>query len=429
MHAGFSMLETGSVRHKNAVNILFKNIATISIAGIVFWLIGYGFAYGKGNFGSKCYSFIGTGEFALSYIKAGSESMFHFWFFQFAFAATGTTIVSGAVAGRINLNAYFMIAVIMIGFTYPVIVHWIWAADAWLAATHTDLVTYPSLFQSAGGCGVIDFAGSGVVHLTGGVAAFWASLFLGPRHGRFNSGDEIAPHNVTMQALGVLILWFGWYGFNCASTLSLDGVVASRVAVVTTLSPCAAVITSIFLSHFSWGHFDIGFTLNSALSGLVSITAACSVVPAWSAPIVGFVSCFLYLACSKAMIKLEIDDPVDAVAVHGGCGIWGLLCVGIFASKDLSNAVYPSCEFKGNTSGIQFASQLIAVLSIIAWVSGVMIPFLFMFKKLNFLRVPLQFEEMGMDVSEHGGRRAFFTESEERKVTPEIHETIFRASV
>jgi Amt family ammonium transporter len=448
MHAGFSMLECGSVRHKNAVNILFKNIATVAIGGIMYYLVGYAFAYGTDNFGKKSYSFIGSGNYALSQVENTDFSSRHTWFFQYAFAATGATIVSGAVAGRVNLMAYFLTAMLMTGFTYPVVSHWIWATDGWASAFRSDVETYPPPFfdvsklstvqetspnvtvsvdngqltftttnattevlvsdQTA--CGMIDYAGSGVVHMTGGIAAFWGALVLGPRSGRFTGGEDIRPHNITMQTLGVFILWFGWFGFNCGSTLAFDGPVASQVAVTTTLAPSMAVITSVAFSMIFYGHFDIGFSLNSALAGLVSITAGCSVVPDWAAIIIGFIGCFVYVGWSKLMILMKVDDPVDAVAVHGACGVWGCLAVGIFAEGSIINLAYgavPGCTFVGNANGFQFATQLVGVLAIIAWVTLIMLPFFFALKACNFLRVPIEHEEQGLDVSEHGGHSAF----------------------
>lgn len=410
MHAGFSMLETGSVRHKNAVNILFKNLATVAIGGIMYYLIGYAFAYGTDNVDNQSYQFIGSGNYALSQETLGDNSNLHTWFFQFAFAATGATIVSGAVAGRITLHAYFLTAVLMTGFTYPVVSHWIWATDAWASAFRDGT---PALWSSSGGCGMIDYAGSGVVHMTGGVAAFWGALILGPRMGRFEGGDNMKPHNITMQTLGVFILWFGWFGFNCGSTLAFDGSNASFVAVTTTLAPSAAILTSLIYGKFiSPQHFDIGLSLNSALAGLVSITAGCSTVPEWASIIIGIIGMFVYAGASKLMKIMKIDDPVDAVAVHGACGAWGCLAVGIFSRPVLIANAYSGIVCEGNGSGIQFASQLVGVLAIIAWVTLIMAPFFFLLKKVSILRVSEEMEEQGLDLSEHGGQRAFVADDD-----------------
>ena len=221
MHTGFTMLESGSVRHKNAVNIMFKNIGTLTISGIAYYLWGYAFAYGTDNADEDTFKFIGSGDYALS--KIGNDSR-HLWFFQWTFAATAATIVSGAVAGRAALLGYFAVAFWMTSFVYPVVSHWIWATGGWASAFNAP---EDSLF---GYCGMIDFAGSGVVHMTGGIAALYGAVILGPRLGRFGpEGQPIPPHNMMSVTLGTLILWFGWYGFNVGSTLALDGLVASKV--------------------------------------------------------------------------------------------------------------------------------------------------------------------------------------------------------
>ena len=224
MHAGFTMLESGSVRHKNAVNIMFKNIGTLTISGIAYYLWGYAFAYGTNNADDPSFKFIGSGNFALSQIDNLER---HIWFFQWTFAATAATIVSGAVAGRVALSGYFIIAFWMTSFVYPVVSHWIWATGGWASALNP---VETSLF---GFCGVIDFAGSGVVHMTGGIAALYGAIVLGPRLGRFGpEGKPIPAHNMMSVTLGTLILWFGWYGFNVGSTLALNGPIAAKVRVL-----------------------------------------------------------------------------------------------------------------------------------------------------------------------------------------------------
>eukprot|EP00516_Mucochytrium_quahogii_P007986 CAMPEP_0203745710 /NCGR_PEP_ID=MMETSP0098-20131031/1364_1 /ASSEMBLY_ACC=CAM_ASM_000208 /TAXON_ID=96639 /ORGANISM=" , Strain NY0313808BC1" /LENGTH=486 /DNA_ID=CAMNT_0050633565 /DNA_START=82 /DNA_END=1542 /DNA_ORIENTATION=- len=399
MHAGFSVLENGSVRKKSAINILFKNLGTIAIGGFFYYLLGYGFAYGVDNENKGSHRFIGSGNYAL---HDETNSTRHSWFFQFAFAATAATIVSGAVAGRINLMGYFITAAFMTAFVYPVVSHWIWA-NGWLSA----FIPYEdSLF---GKCNMIDYAGSTVVHLTGGIAALCGAVILGPRNGRFDSSGNVLampPHNVTMQALGVFILWFGWYGFNCGSTLAFDGPNASKVAVTTTLSPSMAVLTSMVASRIAYGHYDIGCALNCALAGLVAITAGCSVVDDWAALIIGFLSTFVYMGSSKLMLKLKIDDPVDAISVHGSCGILGTLMVGCFATPANIKSAYDR-DCAGWNDGYQFATQLIGVISVMAWVCGLMIPCFLLLKVAGLLRVDAEHEEKGLDVSEHGGQTVF----------------------
>lgn len=407
MHAGFSMLEAGSVRHKNAVNIMFKNIGTIAVGGLMYYLFGFAFAYGEENEDSSSFGFIGSGNFALKDIDGNRHS----WFFQYAFAATGATIVSGAVAGRVQLVGYFIIAAWMTSFVYPVVSHWIWATGGFASAFNDrdDTLFAPE------GCGVIDYAGSGVVHMTGGLAAFWCAFIVGPRLGRFGpdgQDNRIPPHNMALVTLGTFILWVGWYGFNTGSTLAFDGENASKAAVTTTLSPSLAAFTAILLSRGVHGHFDLGTVLNSALGGLVGITAGCTTVPDWAAVLIGIISCLVYMGSSKLMILARIDDPVDAIAVHGFCGIWGMLAIGIFAQPDLIKTAYSGRECEGNTTGLQFATQLVAVLTIIAWVTLTAAPLFVLLKKVNLLRVPPEFEEKGLDSSEHGGASAFVFEDE-----------------
>jgi len=393
MHAGFSMLEMGSVQHKSAVNIMFKNVGTVAIGGLCYYLLGYGFAYGSANADQGSFQFISLGPFAL---KDFTNADRHAWFFQYAFAATGATIVSGAVAGRVQLGAYFIIVAYITSLVYPVVSHWIWQAGGWLSAgTPTEDV----LFQ---GCGMIDYAGSGVVHMTGGVAAFWGALILGARKGRFDEGmgKVFAAHSPSFQTLGTFILWFGWYGFNCGSTLAFDGPNAGKVAVTTTLSPSAAAVGGIILSRITKGYFDLGMVLNCILGGLAAITAGCSTVGDGSAILIGFLASLVYVAASMLMQKLKIDDPVDAIAVHGFCGMWGCLATGMFATSELIESAYgKECEGGG---GKQFFTQLVGCLAIIAWVSGMMIPLYLTLKVTGQFRVSTEHEELGLDAAEHG---------------------------
>lgn len=426
MHAGFTMLETGSVRHKNAVNILFKNIATISLGSLMYWAIGYGLAYGTDGMcvnDDDCaitkevnvgWSFIGSGNFALT-DENDDNSGKALFFFQTMFAATAATIVSGAVAGRVALGAYMGIAVYLSGFVYPVVSHWVWATFGWLSAFQTgdDAATAEVssvMFQGgSGGCGAIDFAGSGVVHMTGGMAALVFAAVLGPRIGRFDADGtpvDIAPHNIALQALGTFILWFGWYGFNCGSTLAFNGNGAGSVAVTTTLAPAAAVTTAIIFCKAVYGTFDIGVALNAALAGLVSITAPCSSVDTWMAIVIGAIGFFVYHGASKLMLKIKVDDPVDAIAVHGFAGIWGVLSAGIFYNEEtVKAAAYAGCT--DATQGTQFATQIVLVLVIIGWVALTCIPMALALKVTGVLRVSEEDENLGLDASEHGGSKVF----------------------
>ncbi len=405
MHAGFTMLEAGSVRHTSAVNILFKNMGTISIGALAWFFFGWSFAYGTGNDDSEptegftMMKFIGTGSYAFADQGISAYALI---FFQMMFCATAATIVSGAVAGRISLAGYFAIATWLTAFVYPVVAHVGWATGGWLSAFNSGCVAaevdspYCFYYKEAdGGTGVKDFAGSSIVHMTGGVAAFWCALVLGPRLGRFAEGGaaKYAPHNVGMQALGTFILWFGWYGFNCGSTLVMDGVTAGGVAVTTTLAPAASVVTGIIVTKLFTKSWDIGSIMNGALAGLVSITAPCGNVSDNSAIAIGAIGFLVYYGSSKLLKLIKIDDPVDAIAVHGFAGAWGTIAAGIFNI--------------GGTTGVIMETQLIMIVFVIGWVTVTTLPFVIGLKVAGVLRVSAEDEESGIDASEHDGAKAY----------------------
>jgi len=414
MHAGFSMLEAGSVRAKNTINILFKNIVTVCIGAFAYFFVGYAFAYGADNAGEDSAKFIGSGMYFVQ--DVGNKDK-HSWFFQYAFAATAATIVSGAVAERTQLTAYFLVALYLCAFVYPVVSHWIWADGGWLSAWTSQNATTglpERLFSGSNPnpCGMVDYAGSAVVHLVGGTAGLVGAIMVGPRTDRFvtsASGSPVvmpmAGHNISLCAIGTFILWFGWFGFNCGSTLAFDGQIASKVAVTTVMSPSAACLVAIFVNKlFLSKSWDLGTALNCVLAGLVSITAGCSVVEDWHAMIIGAIGAGIYLFASATMKRLCIDDPLDAVAVHGACGIWGCLAVGIFATKDNIAAAYgDTCPSVGNEDGWQFAAQLTGVVAVIVWTAANMILIFGLIKVTMGLRVTEEEEAEGLDASEHGG--------------------------
>jgi len=435
MQSGFAVLSAGSIRSKNVKNILLKNLLDACVGAILWYLIGYGVAYDADSCsGDACNEpgahkgngFMGTGttNFALSGITDTGDDHAHgydwiSWFFQYAFAAAAATIVSGAVAERCQLVAYLIYTSFITGFIYPIVVHWVWDGKGFLSALNPDAMM----------TGVIDFAGSGVVHMTGGWAALMGAWVLGPRLGRFTTENqaEFEGHSSTLQVLGTFILWFGWYGFNPGSTLGVHGYSRdmARVAATTTLSAASAGVAGLFLKHNlpsslgGNGTYDLAHTCNSLLGGLVGITAGCSVVKVWASLIIGIVAAFVYHGASCLMRKLKIDDPLDAFAVHGACGAWGMLAVGIFAAKEYSYAPaefsserigsdgvdlgVDSGLFMDGTRGVLFGTQVAAVIIMVAWVvstSGVMFLIL---NKLELLRVSRDIEEAGADVSKHGG--------------------------
>mmetsp|Transcript_23616 Transcript_23616/g.64018 ORF Transcript_23616/g.64018 Transcript_23616/m.64018 type:complete len:440 (-) Transcript_23616:253-1572(-) len=407
MQAGFGMLEAGSVRAKNTKNILLKNLLDACLGAITWWAIGFGFAYGDSNDNG----FIGTGAsgFALSsqdwtdsYTSEGYD--WAGWFFQFTFAAAAATIVSGGVAERCALTGYLAYSVIITAFIYPVVVHWVWDSEGMLSSFNT------SGSAILGGC--VDFAGSGVVHMTGGIAALCGAFFLGPRIGRFDSEGKPVPipgHSSVLQVLGVFILWLGWYGFNGGSTLSVFALGVqyardlARVCVTTTLSAAAGGLTVVSLEYYLSHVWDVVAVGNGVLGGLVSITAGCVVVDPWAAILIGILGGFVYKGASMLLVKLKIDDPLDAFAVHGACGFWGVLAVGVFARPEYAYNQVGSHGFIYAGKGDLIVIQIIALCIELAWVS---ITSGLMFAALKFsgkLRVPAEVEEAGMDVSKHGG--------------------------
>lgn len=391
MHAGFAMLEAGSVKETSVTNIMFKNIGTISIGAVFYWLFGWGLAYGSETDGYN--SFIGYSGYTTEKIDIGNGGGKSLWFFQMVFAATAATIVSGAVAGRIKLEAYFFVAVLLTGFIYPVVSHWIWATGGWLSAfTPTE-----DLFTS--GCGMLDYAGSGVVHLTGGVAAFWGAFTLGPRAG-WTKEEGIPAHNMALVTLGTFILWFGWFGFNCGSTLTWDSPNAGHVAVTTTLSPSAACVTGMIVTRILKKKWDLGVAVNCVLGGLVSITAGCSTLTAGLAVLTGMIGALVYIGSSKLMKKIGVDDPVDAIAVHGFCGIWGVIATGLFFKEKLLLAAYSGRECDTSV-GSQLKWQLLGLIAIIGWVSAFSIVIFQSLKALGKLKLSEE-EQKDLDSTEHG---------------------------
>ncbi|CAJ1420821.1 unnamed protein product [Effrenium voratum] len=332
MHAGFAMLETGSCRAKNASNVLMKNLVNVCVGTLGWWSLGWAFAYGAE---AKTNGFIGaSGFFGLDFYTQdattgvitpvtcnsdGCQSTMLSWFFQWAFCTAGATIVSGGVAERVKSPTYAAYAFCMTTFIYPVIVAWSWGGG-WLN----------SIFD----VGYMDFAGSGIVHLTGGVSALAGTVVLGPRKGRFVNPEEFEAHNLPLVVLGTFALWFGWYGFNPGSTLSMSsgnmGALAAQVAMNTTLSAATGGIM-VFLARYAiFGKYDVGGLCNGILAGLVSITAGCGNMESGCAVATGFVGALVYQGSSMLLQKLKIDDPVDAVPVHGFCGIWGVLAASLF---------------------------------------------------------------------------------------------------
>lgn len=415
--AGFALLEAGSVRAKNTKNILIKNLMDGCLGALVWYFIGYHLAYGTKDSctgGDDCNGFVGNGadvfmNKAAELAPLGNAGSGHYyagWMFQWAFAAAASTIVSGAVAERCKFGAYLAYTAALTGVIYPVVVNWGWSAHGWLSPwTGTE----PYL----GANGMIDFAGSGIVHMTGGVAALVGAIFLGPRTGRFSPSGEcidMPGHSSVLVALGTFILWFGWYGFNPVSTLAFEYMeTAARVAVTTTLGAAAGGVTALSIHYSLTKSLDVGPMCNGILAGLVSITGNCVVIEPWAAALIGAIGAAIYYGFSALLRKLKIDDPLDASSVHGACGAWGVIAAGLFAKQkyvlndygaeggaDDYGALYGG-------GGKQLGNQIAGVLAIIAWVGFTSSVLFGVLKYAGMLRVPVEEEEVGLDTSHHGG--------------------------
>ena len=370
MQAGFAMLEAGLNSTKNTVNILFKNIMDLSAGAILYYLVGYGLMYpGAGN-GWFAFAGFGVSEVGVT-PAAGALHPQVDWLFQVAFAATAATIVSGAVAGRLKFSAYLIYSVILTGFIYPISGYWKWGGG-WLDQL-----------------GFYDFAGSLVVHAVGGFAGLAGAIVLGPRIGRFGKNGNSKPmpgSNLALSALGVLILWIGWYGFNPGSQLAISGAdntnAVMLIAANTTLAAAAGTVAAMLLAWSLFKKPDLTMALNGALAGLVGITANCDSVTNIESIIIGVVAGFLVVGGIMLLEKLKIDDPVGAWPVHGLCGIWGGIATGIFG-------------------GHPIIAQVIGSLVIPIWAFFTMFLLFYALKSLNLLRVSEEEEIIGLDISEH----------------------------
>lgn len=371
MQAGFTLVETGFTRAKNAGNIIMKNLMDLCIGSLGFWAIGYTIMYGD-----SISAFIGSPSLFFS----DAENM-HNLFFQTVFAATAATIVSGAIAERTKFTTYLIFSLIMTVFIYPISGHWVWQGSGWL----TNL-------------GFIDFAGSTVVHSVGGWAALIAAFLVGPRIGKYTNGksNAIQGHNLLIGALGIFILWLGWFGFNAGSQLAISGDNANAVAgivITTNLAAAAGALVAMFVSWGLYGKPDISMTLNGALAGLVAITAGCAAVSPVGATIIGIIAGVVIVFSIEFIDKkLKIDDPVGAISVHGVCGAIGTLLVGVFA---IDGGLLYGGGFH------QLGVQAIGVVAIGVWAIATSFIVLFVLKKTIGLRVSKEEEVDGLDIHEH----------------------------
>jgi len=375
MQAGFAKVEAGFTRAKNACNIVMKNMMDFSVGAVMWFLVGFAFMFGKGN------SFIGLDHFAASDFSV-SDLNWTFWIFQCVFAGTAATIVSGAMAGRTKFTGYLAYSAVICAVIYPIAGHWAWSSlyygegvqQGWLV----DL-------------GFLDFAGSTVVHSCGAWLALAGAIVLGPRKGKYTpdgKSNAIPGHNIPLAALGVFILWFGWFGFNCGSTTTGDSSVG-YIAMTTTLAAAAGAILAMVTSWFRFKKPDVGMTLNGALAGLVAITAGCDAVSMSGALVLGGVAGILVVFAVEFIDKvLKIDGPVGAVSVHGVCGAWGTLGLCFFID--------------GGFTMKQFLVQLAGVGAMFGWAFGLGLVVFTLIKFTIGLRASDEEEARGLDFGEHG---------------------------
>lgn len=395
MQAGFAFVEAGLTRAKNLANIMAKNLADMAIGVTMFFVVGYTIAYGSG--GSDWLGGFGDLFFqdsadpaVLFDLEAGLTPATNF-FFQVVFAATAVTIASGALAERTKFTTYLIFAAVMTAIIYPVVVHWTWGGG---------LIAQMSIGDAV----YSDFAGSTIVHLTGGVAALVGAYLVGPRIGKYGEDGKpraIPGHNVGFAVIGVFILWFGWFGFNAGSELAADEFVPF-LAMNTLIAAAAGVIGATAIIWLKTGVADVAMAGNGALAGLVSITAPVGTVTPVFALIIGLVGGVIVVFSVLAFDKIKIDDPVGAISVHGTCGIWGTLSIGLFAKYD---DAFLGREDAGLIYGgglDQLAMQFVMVVIVIAWVGVTSFILFGALKATMGLRVSEEEEVTGLDVAEHG---------------------------
>ncbi|BCS98914.1 ammonium transporter [Desulfoluna limicola] len=374
MQAGFALVEAGFTRAKNLINIMMKNLMDFSMGSLAFWAVGFGLMFGTSPTG-----FIGTDGFFLSHWSPGGDPwILAFWMFQAVFAATAATIVSGAMAERTRFSAYLAYSIVVSAVIYPVFGSWAWG----------------SLLKGGGwleNLGFIDFAGSTVVHSLGGWLALAGAITVGPRMGKFMKDGTVRPilgHNIGFAALGVFILWLGWFGFNPGSTTTADKSIA-MIFVTTNLAASAGCVAAMFTSWLKFGKPEVGMSLNGALAGLVGITAGCANVSPTSSIIIGAVAGVLVVFSVMIFDRLRIDDPVGAISVHGVCGAWGTLAAGLFNMGGFSAKIV--------------LVQLLGIGTCFVWAFGMGLILFKVVDKVMGLRVSEEEELEGLDIMEHGG--------------------------
>eukprot|EP00933_Yihiella_yeosuensis_P040653 TRINITY_DN349_c0_g1_i1.p1 TRINITY_DN349_c0_g1~~TRINITY_DN349_c0_g1_i1.p1 ORF type:complete len:529 (+),score=119.48 TRINITY_DN349_c0_g1_i1:68-1654(+) len=420
MQAGFAMVEAGCCRAKNVQNILLKNLTDVAVGTMGWWMCGWAFAYSgptRDVDGTtyKDNKFMGFEQwFGHHFLKVDDDGnqipqdgncMLN-WFFQWAFCGAAATIVSGGVAERVNFPGYCIFSLLMTAFVYPIVVAWTWGYG-WLADMND--------------VGYMDFAGSGIVHMTGGVGALVGAAIAGSRAGRWETPDDFAPHSLPLVVLGTFILWFGWYGFNCGSTLGLSaaaqGQMAAHVAMNTTISAATAgLVVFILRMIIQKGKYDIGGFCNGILAGLVSVTAPCGNIECGTAFGVGLAGAIIYQGSSMLMQKLKIDDPIDAFAVHGACGAWGTLAAALFDWGKGFDHYHGwsgfSCMTKDDKcatgyGGQGLAANIVEIIAICAWVAFWSALIFLPLRLSGKLRASDDVQDQGMDTVKHSPSKAY----------------------
>lgn len=389
MNLGFGAVEAGFARSKNCVNILSKNFIVFAVSSLGFLLLGWGLMFGGDNpiIGTKGLFILGGNIDDSIYTLGANVPFWAKFVFQLVFCGTAATIVSGAVAERVKYISFIVFSFILTLFIYPIVGHWIWGGG----------------FLSQ--LGFMDFAGSTVVHSVGGWAALAGVIVLGPRFGKYDKNGKIRPipgHNMSLATIGLFVLWLGWFGFNPGSTMSManPGDVA-HIFMTTNTAAIAAIITSTIVSWIFIGKPDLGMTINGCLAGLVAITAGCAFVDVLSSLIIGAIAGVIVVFSVVMFDGLKLDDPVGATSVHLANGVFGTICVGLFAKEGITTLSTTNGLFMGGGASL-LTTQLIGILVVAAFVLPSSLLVWFLIKKTLGIRVTLEEEITGLDIGEHG---------------------------
>jgi len=402
---------------------LMKNLVDVCAGTICWWAVGWTFAYGIADGDNDAFA-NSNQAFGTGFTSADKDGIFTpsatmlAWFFQWAFCSAAATIVSGGVAERVQFPGYLIFTIVMTSWIYPVVVHWTWGYG-WLVG---------GMDYSINSVGYMDFAGSGIVHMCGGVGALVGATVVGPRTGRFDGVESFDPHSLPLIVLGTFILWFGWYGFNCGSTLGMSsgstGALAAQVAMNTTIAAATCGLSLLVLRFAIFRKYDIGGMCNGILAGLVSITAPCGNVECGSALLIGLIGAFVYQGASSLLRRLQIDDPIDAFAVHGACGAWGVLAAAIFdwgTGTDYFNG-WSGWECVGGAGACQsgawgeaMVANIVEVIAIAAWTAFFSALIFVPLRIFGLLRADDDTQAKGMDTVKHSPSKAYAMQGIEMK--------------